>query len=75
MGERACAFVVANGAFDLDDAVALLHRHGVATFKLPERLERRDDLPRTAAGKIRKDVLRTEAAALAAAATEGRPAR
>jgi non-ribosomal peptide synthetase component E (peptide arylation enzyme) len=67
MGERACAFVVADGAFDLDDARAVLRSRGIATFKLPERLERRDDLPRSATGKIRKDLLRAEIAALLAA--------
>jgi cyclohexanecarboxylate-CoA ligase len=61
MGERACAFVVPTGAsFDFEMMVNALKARGVASFKIPERLELRRDLPRTAVGKIRKDVLRDE---------------
>ena len=36
----------------------------IASFKLPERLEVRRELPATSSGKVRKDVLRKEIAAL-----------
>ena len=37
-----------------------LLEHGLARFKLPSRLEVRDDLPRTASGKVQKAPLRDE---------------
>jgi fatty-acyl-CoA synthase len=36
-------------------------RERIAGFKVPERIEFRDDFPRTATGKIQKFVLREEA--------------
>ncbi len=62
MGETVCAFVVArDGAVPSLDALRshLLDR-GLARFKLPERLELRADLPRTASGKVQKAPLRAE---------------
>lgn len=38
----------------------------LAKFKLPERLEIRDDLPQTNIGKIKKDELRAEIYAIMA---------
>ena len=68
LGERACAFVVpTDGALDFDTMVGELKGRGLATFKIPERLELRKELPRTALGKIRKDVLRNEIAEIVAA--------
>jgi cyclohexanecarboxylate-CoA ligase len=65
MGEKACAFVIVRDAsFDFNTMVARIRASGLAAFKIPERLEIRSDLPRTATGKIRKDVLRAEVAAL-----------
>ncbi len=68
-GERACAFVeTADATFDLAAAVRHLEAAGLASFKLPERLERRIALPRNENGKIDKAALRAEAAALTGAA-------
>ena len=61
LGERMCACVVlAPGAsMDLDTAVQRLRRAGLATYKLPERLEVLDRLPTTASGKVQKhEILR-----------------
>ena len=47
-------------AVTLEDIVAYLKDLGIATFKLPERLEIRDELPRNPLGKILKRELRDE---------------
>ncbi len=62
MGEKVCAFVIVRGGADvtLDDVRDHLLQAGLARFKLPERLEVRSDLPRTASGKVRKAPLRDE---------------
>ena len=62
LGERACAVVVprTGQAVTLDELVAYLRGLGIATFKLPERLEIRDELPRNPLGKILKRELRDE---------------
>jgi non-ribosomal peptide synthetase component E (peptide arylation enzyme) len=44
----------------LAEIVAYLRDLGIATFKLPERLELRDELPRNPLGKILKRELRDE---------------
>jgi cyclohexanecarboxylate-CoA ligase len=65
MGERSCAFVVVRDrSFDFATMVDRLRAGGLASFKIPERLEVRDMLPRTATGKLRRDVLRAEVAGL-----------
>jgi cyclohexanecarboxylate-CoA ligase len=67
-GERACAFVeTADEAFDLAAASAHLKAAGLASFKLPERLERRISLPRNENGKVDRAALRAEAAGLTGA--------
>jgi cyclohexanecarboxylate-CoA ligase len=60
MGETGCAFVVLEPGAELNLARVLdfLSGTGMAKQKYPERLEIIDDFPRTAAGKIRKNVLR-----------------
>ncbi|MEP4884757.1 MAG: AMP-binding protein, partial [Alphaproteobacteria bacterium] len=60
MGETGCAFVVLeeDESLDLANVSAFLDGTGMAKQKYPERLEIIDDFPRTAAGKIRKNVLR-----------------
>ena len=61
MGERVCAFVVAQaeGAFPLDELQAyLLNECNIAKFKLPERLEFIEALPLTKVGKFEKKSLR-----------------
>ena len=62
MGEKVCAFVIAQtGEVPLlEDVRAHLLERGLARFKLPERLEVRDSLPRTASGKVQKAPLREE---------------
>ena len=60
LGERVCAVVVLRpGArLTLDDVVAHLRTHHVATHKLPEQLEVVASLPRTASGKLAKAAVR-----------------
>lgn len=62
MGEKVCAFVIASaGSVPTLEAVrSHLAERGLARFKLPERLEVRDALPRTASGKVQKSPLREE---------------
>jgi acyl-CoA synthetase (AMP-forming)/AMP-acid ligase II len=68
-GEKACAFVipVAGTTLDLADLAQFLGAAGLAKQKIPEHLELVDDMPRTAIGKIRKDLLRERARGIAAA--------
>ena len=60
-----CAYVIADGERPGIDALC---RHvqdsGLAKQKTPERFVFVEDFPRTASGKIRKDRLRAEVAAL-----------
>lgn len=60
MGETGCAYIVlAEGAtLTFKDMISALDKTGMARQKYPERLEIIDAFPRTAAGKIRKNVLR-----------------
>jgi non-ribosomal peptide synthetase component E (peptide arylation enzyme) len=44
----------------LDDVTAFIKQQGVATYKLPERLEIIDAIPRTPVGKIIKGKLRED---------------
>jgi cyclohexanecarboxylate-CoA ligase len=62
MGEKVCAFVIPAPGSEptLDTVRAHLLERGLARFKLPERLEVRETLPRTASGKVRKAPLRDE---------------
>lgn len=65
LGEKVCAYVVpAPGlpAPTLDDLTAHLRAVGIATQKLPERLELIDDLPLSATGKVQKERLRQDIA-------------
>jgi acyl-CoA synthetase (AMP-forming)/AMP-acid ligase II len=59
LGERMCACVVLRPGTSLsfDDMVARLRETGLATYKLPERLEVLDALPATASGKVQKHEL------------------
>ena len=53
MGERVCGFVVPRGAvIDLIDARNFLRAHGIADFKLPDRIETIPALPKTKVGKV-----------------------
>lgn len=70
-GEMACAFVTPNPGQNvtLSQLADFLVSAGIAKQKIPEHLELIDDFPRTAIGKIRKDMLREKARAIAAAST------
>jgi cyclohexanecarboxylate-CoA ligase len=69
LGEAVCAFVIAGESSpSLSDLVSHLEKAGLARQKFPERLEIVTEMQRTAAGKIKKDVLRNIAAMLVAAA-------
>ena len=59
LGERMCACVVLrqDSVLDLETVVERLTGAGLATYKLPERLEILDALPATASGKIQKHEL------------------
>lgn len=64
-GERTCACVVPRAGVEvtLTDLTEFLGGLGVATFKLPERIELFEELPRSAGGKITKVELRDSVAA------------
>ncbi|HEY0258468.1 MAG TPA: 3-phosphoshikimate 1-carboxyvinyltransferase [Lacisediminihabitans sp.] len=75
LGERACAFVVSarpGSPLGFAEMQNYLDRAGVSKYYWPERLEFVDALPRNAVGKIQKNVLRDQAAALAATVKEKR---
>jgi len=59
LGERACAFITTDGdaptLAEIRDHLGALE---VAKYKWPERVEVVDELPRTAVGKVAKNVLR-----------------
>ncbi len=59
LGERMCACVVLHSGarLDLATVAARLRAAGLATYKLPERLEVLSGLPMTASGKVQKHVL------------------
>lgn len=59
-GERVCVFVVPKADQDvsLDDITGFLREQGLAVFKLPERLETIDALPRNPLGKVVRQQLR-----------------
>ncbi|MBI5257703.1 MAG: acyl--CoA ligase [Burkholderiales bacterium] len=61
MGEKTCIYVVPRDKAHpptLDDIVAHLKQIGVAVYKLPERMEYIDAIPRNPVGKILKTQLR-----------------
>lgn len=62
LGEKCCAFVVPRPGttVTLADLVAHLRSREVASFKLPERLEIVDTLPRNPVGKLLRRELRTQ---------------
>jgi len=59
LGEKACAFIslIDGKTVTLGELVTYLIAKGVAKYKLPERLEVRNELPTTATGKVRKTTL------------------
>lgn len=69
LGEGVCAYVISSGeAPSAQDLAAHIAQSGLARQKTPERFEFRDDFPRTASGKVRKDVLRADVKALVSTA-------
>lgn len=66
-GERTCACVTLRSGTDLTlaEVTEFLEQHHLARFKLPERLEVFDELPKSAGGKIRKVDLRATVTAQA----------
>ncbi len=65
LGEKVCAYVVprpGRPAPILQDLAAHLRTAGIATQKLPERLELIDELPLSATGKVQKELLRRDIA-------------
>jgi acyl-CoA synthetase (AMP-forming)/AMP-acid ligase II len=66
-GEAGCAFIIPrHGAtVDLAEIRRYLDTAGLARQKFPERIVLVDDLPRVPSGKVKKDVLRSQARALA----------
>jgi acyl-coenzyme A synthetase/AMP-(fatty) acid ligase len=67
-GEAICAFLVMRPgeSIDLPEIDTMFRHAGLARQKTPEHLQLIDALPKTAAGKIRKDVLRKMAASIGA---------
>lgn len=69
LGEGVCAYILAQDAPpSAQDLAAHVAASGLAKQKIPERFEFREDFPRTASGKVRKDQLRAEVKALVEAA-------
>ncbi|MCC7076112.1 MAG: AMP-binding protein [Acidimicrobiia bacterium] len=66
MGEKACAYVVLvpGQTLSLEALTSHLAAGGLAAYKWPERLEIRDELPRTDSGKVRKPDLEAEVTGL-----------
>lgn len=61
LGEGVCAYIIAQGDRPGPDVLAAhVADSGLARQKIPERFEFRDDFPRTASGKVRKDLLRAD---------------
>ena len=62
LGEKVCAVVVARPGqtLTLREVLDHLTAQEIATYKLPERLELRTELPRNPVGKILKRDLRNE---------------
>lgn len=61
LGEGICAYIIARGtAPDAATLCAHVAASGLARQKTPERFEFTADFPRTASGKVRKDLLRAE---------------
>lgn len=60
MGETPAAYVVpaAGASFGFDDMIAYLDQRRLAKQKFPEKLIVVDELPRNAAGKVQKNILR-----------------
>ena len=73
LGEGVCACVIprAGHCVDVGSLAAWLEQAGLARQKFPERVELMEDLPRTASGKVQKNVLRNFIAAKMKTEKEG----
>jgi len=62
LGERLCVYVVPKPGetVTLESIKSFMTEKGIAVYKLPERLEIIDAIPRNPVGKIRKNILRDE---------------
>lgn len=62
LGERTCVYVVPrpNQTVDLQSVIQFMKEKGVALYKLPERVEVVDAIPRNPVGKILKSQLRQD---------------
>ena len=62
LGERVCVYVVTvdSRELTLEDITSFMQEKGVAVYKLPERLEIIDAIPRNPVGKILKNLLRED---------------
>ncbi|RLB01752.1 MAG: (2,3-dihydroxybenzoyl)adenylate synthase [Deltaproteobacteria bacterium] len=62
LGEKVCVYVVPKEGrkITLDDLTTFMKEKGIATYKLPERLEIIDAIPRNPVGKILKKELRED---------------
>lgn len=62
MGERTCVYVVPKEGESvlLDDLTSFMKEEGMAIYKLPERMEITDVIPRNPVGKILKSDLRED---------------
>ncbi|MYM00089.1 AMP-binding protein [Novosphingobium sp. FGD1] len=71
LGEGVCAYVIVEGSPPAEALGAHVAGSGLARQKIPERFEFRADFPRTASGKVRKDLLRADVKALVEAEAQG----
>lgn len=62
LGEKVCLYAVPREGqpLSLDDVTSYMKEMGVAIYKLPERLEIIDAIPRNPVGKILKNILRSD---------------
>ncbi|MGN7414744.1 (2,3-dihydroxybenzoyl)adenylate synthase [Paenibacillus sp. SAF-068] len=59
LGERSCAFIVPNGdALAVAEIKSFLRNRGLASYKIPDRIEWVDAFPKTQVGKVSKKALR-----------------
>ncbi|OOZ83434.1 (2,3-dihydroxybenzoyl)adenylate synthase [Bacillus cereus] len=59
LGERTCAFVIARGHKpSVDELKNYLRERGIATYKIPDRIEFIEKFPKTGVGKVSKKELR-----------------
>src|SRR3546814_18990748 len=58
LGEGVCAYVIADAHVSVADIGSFLGEQGLARQKWPERVEMVDAFPRTASGKVQKNLLR-----------------